>query len=125
MTLLQPHPDRLFPSDPTQRDIARRLYAEVARAPIYSPHGHVDARLLLDDQPFGDPAALLITPDHYVLRLLHAAGVPLDDLGLRRDGAEPTSGGRGVWRRWRSTGTSSWAHRCGSGSSPSCTTSSA
>ncbi|WP_426595274.1 glucuronate isomerase [Cellulomonas sp. McL0617] len=99
MTLLQPHPDRLLPSDPGRRDIARRLYAEVADAPIYSPHGHVDARLLLDDQPFGDPATLLITPDHYVLRLLHAAGVPLDDLGLGRDGAAPTAAGREVWRR--------------------------
>lgn len=99
MTLLQPHPDRLLPSEPGQREIARRLYAEVAGARIYSPHGHVDARLLLDDEPFDDPAALLITPDHYVLRLLHAAGVPLDDLGLSRDGAPPTTGGRDVWRR--------------------------
>ncbi|WP_028049905.1 glucuronate isomerase [Cellulomonas sp. URHD0024] len=99
MTLLQPHPDRLFPSEPGQRDIARRLYAEVAHAAIYSPHGHVDARLLLDDEPFGDPAELLVTPDHYVLRLLHAAGVPLDDLGLSRDGAARTSSGRAVWRR--------------------------
>ena len=35
-------PDRLFPSDPAQRDIARRLYAEVADLPIISPHGHTD-----------------------------------------------------------------------------------
>src|ERR1700712_1595513 len=99
MTALAPHPDRLFPADPGERDVARRLHASVADAPIYSPHGHVDARMLLDDEPFGDPTALLITPDHYVLRLLHAAGVPLDDLGLSRAGEPPTSGGREVWRR--------------------------
>jgi glucuronate isomerase len=100
---LSPHPDRLFPADPATRDVARRLYAEVASAPIYSPHGHVEARLLLEDAPFGDPAGLLITADHYVTRLLHAVGVPLNALGLRRAG-DPSSGGdavsgRAIWRR--------------------------
>jgi len=99
MTKLAPHPDRLLPADPGERAIARRLYAEVKDAPIYSPHGHVDAAMLLADQPFPDPAALLITPDHYVTRLLHSAGVPLDQLGLRRDGEEPTATGRAVWRQ--------------------------
>lgn len=96
---LAPHPDRLLPADPATRDVARRLYAEVADAAIYSPHGHVDAHLLLDDEPFGDPAALLITPDHYVTRLLHAVGVPLTDLGLRRDGEPSQASGREIWRR--------------------------
>ena len=50
--------------------------------PIVSPHGHVDPRLLLDDEPFPDPATLFVTPDHYVTRLLHADGVPLDALGV-------------------------------------------
>lgn len=81
------------------RDIARRLYAEVATAPILSPHGHVDARMLADDEPFPDPAALLITPDHYVTRMLHAVGVPLDELGLARDGRPSTADGRAIWRR--------------------------
>ncbi|GGF19608.1 glucuronate isomerase [Subtercola lobariae] len=117
MTALLPHPDRLFPADPGERDIARRLYAEVADAPIYSPHGHVDARLLLDNNHFPDPAALLITPDHYALRLLHAVGVPLDQLGVRPVGAsgagassaaaaasaaastETSVSGREIWRR--------------------------
>ncbi|WP_438893515.1 hypothetical protein, partial [Bacillus cereus group sp. BC2] len=91
MTALAPHPDRLFPADPGVRDIARRLYAEVATAPILSPHGHVDARMLADDEPFPDPAALLITPDHYVTRMLHAVDVPLDELGLARDGRPSTA----------------------------------
>ncbi|WP_423923952.1 glucuronate isomerase [Frigoribacterium sp. 2-23] len=100
MTLLQPHPDRLLPADPAERRIARDVYGGVADAPIYSPHGHVDARVLWDDQPFDDPAALLITPDHYVLRLLHAVGVPLNELGVEpRDGSAPAASGRDVWRR--------------------------
>ncbi|MFZ4895993.1 glucuronate isomerase [Plantibacter sp. Mn2098] len=96
MTALSPHPDRLLPSDPTQLAIARRLYAEVADAPIYSPHGHVDASMLLRNERFPDPAALLITPDHYVTRMLHAVGVPLDALGL---GPAPEQSGREIWRR--------------------------
>lgn len=97
---MTPHPDRLLPADPGTRSIARRLYAAVADAPIYSPHGHVDARLLLADEPFPDPAALLITSDHYVTRMLHALGTPLDRLGLPRlDGApSATPSGREIWR---------------------------
>ena len=98
MTALAPHPDRLFPADPAERDLARRLHASVADAPIYSPHGHVPAAMLADDQPFPDPAALLITPDHYVTRMLHAVGVPLDALGLARDGVPSPASGRAIWR---------------------------
>jgi glucuronate isomerase len=84
------HPDRLFPADPGTRDVARRLYERVASAPILSPHGHVYARTLADDAPFPDPAALLVTPDHYVTRLLHANGVGLDRL-------RPPTPSREVW----------------------------
>ncbi|WP_176611368.1 glucuronate isomerase [Actinomadura sp. WMMB 499] len=93
-----PHPDRLLPADPRVRAVARRLYQAVRELPILSPHGHVDARLLVDDAPFGDPASLLVSPDHYVTRLLHADGVPLSELGAGQgtpDGPEP----RNVWRR--------------------------
>ncbi|WP_295120706.1 glucuronate isomerase [uncultured Leifsonia sp.] len=98
MTALAPHPDRLLPADPAERELARRLHATVADAPIYSPHGHVPAAMLADDQPFPDPAALLITPDHYVTRMLHAVGVPLDALGLARDGVPSSASGREIWR---------------------------
>ena len=98
MTALAPHPDRLLPADPGVRELARRLYSAVATAPILSPHGHVDARLLADDEPFPDPAALLITPDHYVTRMLHAVGVPLDQLGVSRHGVPSPVSGRAVWR---------------------------
>jgi glucuronate isomerase len=90
-------PDRLLPPDPGMRAIARRLYEAVRDLPILSPHGHVDPRLLLDNQPFSDPASLFVTPDHYVTRLLHASGVPLDALGVGR-GPLPEADARQVWR---------------------------
>jgi len=92
------HPDRLLPSDPVVRPIARRLYEAVRDLPVISPHGHVDPRLLLDDAPFPDPATLFVTPDHYVTRLLHASGVPLDALGVGQ-GPLSEDEARQVWRR--------------------------
>jgi glucuronate isomerase len=90
-------PDRLLPAEPGMRSVARRLYEAVRGLPILSPHGHVDARLLVDDAPFRDPASLLVTPDHYVTRLLHAAGVPLDALGVGRTDLDDAES-RQVWR---------------------------
>lgn len=92
------HPDRLLPPDPAEREIARRLYDAVRELPIISPHGHVDPRLLLDDEPFPDPATLLVTPDHYVTRLLHADGVGLEELGVGQ-GPLGADASRAVWRR--------------------------
>lgn len=94
---LRLHPDRLLPTAPEVRSIARRLYDEVRDLPILSPHGHVEARLLLDDQPFTDPTSLLVTPDHYVTRLLHASGVPLDRLGVGQGTLSPAAA-REAWR---------------------------
>ena len=76
------HPDRLLPPDHGVREIARRLYEFVRGLPVISPHGHIDPRALLDNEPFPDPATLFVTPDHYVTRLLNASGVPLDALGV-------------------------------------------
>ncbi len=81
---LDVHPDRLLPSDPGLRSVARRLYQSVQDLPIISPHGHVPAQWLADDTPFADPTSLLITPDHYINRMLHAHGVPLSELGVGR-----------------------------------------
>ncbi len=78
------HPDRLLPADPGTREVARRIYAEVADLPIISPHGHVPPAWLAEDTPFRDPTSLLITPDHYVTRLLHASGVDLARVGVGR-----------------------------------------
>jgi len=79
------------------RAIARRLYAAVRELPLICAHGHVDPRLLLDDEPFADPTSLLITSDHYVTRLLHASGVPLDALGVG-EGPLPEARAREAWR---------------------------
>jgi len=97
MASLTVHPDRLLPTEPGVRDLARRLYAEVRDLPIVSPHGHVDPRTLLDDTPFADPTSLFIQPDHYVTRLLHAGGVPLDRLGVG-EGPLPEDRARAAWR---------------------------
>jgi glucuronate isomerase len=91
------HPDRLLPADPTEREIARRIYEAVGELAVISPHGHVDPRLLLDDAPFADPATLFVTPDHYITRLLHADGVRLEELGV---GQGPLSEER-ARRAWR------------------------
>ena len=88
-------PDRLMPADPATRQVARDLHAVVEKLPIVSVHGHIDVGILADDRPFTDAASLLVTPDHYVTRLLHASGIPMDQL---RPGKNVTS--RDVWRRF-------------------------
>ncbi len=97
MAELTLHEDRLLPAEPGQRAIARRIYRDVRDLPIISPHGHVPAQLLLDDRPFADPTSLLITPDHYVTRLLHASGVPLAALGVGVQSPHPDLS-RSAWR---------------------------
>ena len=98
---LRLHPDRLFPSDPATRAIARALYATVRDLPIISPHGHTDPRWFAYDDPFADPAQLLIVPDHYVFRMLYSQGVGLDDLGVPTvDGSATESDPRAIWRRF-------------------------
>lgn len=101
---LAPHPDRLLPPDPTVRAVARDLYDHVRALPIVSPHGHVDPAILRHDRPWRDPAELFVTPDHYVTRLLHADGVPLDRLGVG-EGPLDEAAARRVWHelcsRWR------------------------
>ncbi len=96
-------PDRLLPAEPGEREIARRLYEGIRNLPLISPHGHVDPRLLLANEPFPDPTTLLVTPDHYVTRLLHADGVGLEELGVGQSPLSADAARRG-WRllceRW-------------------------
>ncbi|WP_426977071.1 glucuronate isomerase [Pseudarthrobacter sp. O4] len=96
------NPDRLLPADPGTRSIARALLERVQDLPIISPHGHVDAAVIEHNTPFPDPAALLVSPDHYVTRLIHASGVPLDRLRAPKPGhtAAPVLKPRGVWREF-------------------------
>ena len=76
--------DLLFPAEERVRSIARNLYAGVKDLPIVSPHGHTDPRWYALNEPFPDPAQLLIVPDHYIFRMLFSQGVRLEDLGVPR-----------------------------------------
>ncbi len=94
-----PHDDLLFPPEPTQRAIARELFALAADQPLISPHGHVDPAILADNAPFPDPAQLIIVPDHYLTRMLHSQGVPPARLGVPTRTGEPVeTDGRAIWR---------------------------
>ena len=116
MTLL--HEDRFFDSDPTVRRHARTLYEETRALPIVSPHGHVDPAVLASDEAFPDPTALIIKPDHYILRMLYSRGIPLESLGVAPiDGKSPNAEGdpRRIWQtfadNWklfRATPTRAW-----------------
>jgi len=91
--------DVLFPAEPRVRDMARALYQAIADLPIISPHGHTDPRWFALDEPFEDPARLLIVPDHYIFRMLFSQGVRLEELGVRRrDGGAVETDGRKIWR---------------------------
>ena len=86
--------DRFFDPDPAVRRVARELYDETRSLPIVSPHGHVDPAILARNERFAEPAALIVQPDHYILRLLYARGVPLEALGVpRRDRGGGGGGG--------------------------------
>ena len=61
--LLMP-PDRLFPADPAQRAIARRLFELAEPLPIVSPHGHTDPEWFAANLPFSNPSEMLVRPDH-------------------------------------------------------------
>lgn len=89
------HPDRLLPADPGTREIARRLLAHVEDLPIISPHGHLAPSMFVSNEPFPNPSALLIAPDHYLTRVLHSAGVNLEELQV---GGHEGEGPRHAWR---------------------------
>ncbi|PZU09853.1 glucuronate isomerase [Sphingomonas sp.] len=99
---LELNPDRLFPSDPTMRGIARSLYAEVARLPIVSPHGHTDPTWFSENENWTDAQSLLLAPDHYVYRMLFSQGIALDDLGIPHRGGVPATDKRAAWRLFAS-----------------------
>ena len=93
------HDDRLFPAEPSQRAIARRLYAQVAQLPIISPHGHTDPAWFAGNAAFANATELLLVPDHYVFRMLYSQGVSLEALGIpHRDGSRAAVDPRAAWR---------------------------
>ncbi|MFE4725263.1 glucuronate isomerase [Microbacterium sp. NPDC056736] len=106
------HPDRALPADPGVRALARRILDRTAALPIVSMHGHVDVDMLADDEAFSDPSSLLVSPDHYLVRMLvsqsTAPGAVRDsgvrtvaDLGAGASrGAAVETDPRAIWRRF-------------------------
>lgn len=95
------HPQRLFPTNPVEREIANSLFEEIKDLPIISPHGHTDPSWFANNEHFKDPAELLITPDHYVYRMLYSVGIPLSALGVRGDTANDnitSTDPRKIWK---------------------------
>ena len=95
------HEDRCFDPDPTIRRHARALYDETRVLPIVSPHGHIDAAILASNDAFADPASLIITPDHYILRMLYSRGVPLESLGVPPIDGKPPEAERDPRKIWQ------------------------
>ena len=110
------HDDRFFDSDPSIRAAARALYDETRDLPLICPHGHVEPIALADNSPFPEPTALLITPDHYIFRMLYSRGVSMESLGVpTRDGTPIERDPRKIWQRFgdhyhlfRGTPTGAW-----------------
>jgi glucuronate isomerase len=109
--------ERYFDPDPPQRQVAMELYQSVAHLPLICPHGHVNPRLLADENAsLGTPADLLIIPDHYVFRMLYSQGIPLEHLGVARiDGGPIEKDHRKIWQvfadhfhLFRGTPTGAW-----------------
>jgi glucuronate isomerase len=90
--------DRLLPSDPGVRAIARRLYAGVRALPIISPHGHTDPAWFATDAPFSNATELLLAPDHYLYRMLFSQGVGLERLGVASRKSASAADPREAWR---------------------------
>ena len=91
--------NRLFPTDPMARDIARALYKNVRDLPIVSPHGHTAPQWFAKNEAFRNPAELFVTPDHYVFCMLHSQVIPLEAMGVpRADGGENEQDPRKIWR---------------------------
>ena len=96
---MPPRYQPFYPSRPPPRD-AGDTCVPVKDLPIISPHGHTDPRWFAYDQPFANPAELLIVPDHYVFRMLYSQGVRLDELGVPTiDGSATDSDPRAILTR--------------------------
>jgi glucuronate isomerase len=99
---LQLHPDRLLPAEPQVRPIARELYDGVKDLPIVSPHGHCDPVWFATDAPWTNATELLLSPDHYLYRMLYSHGVPLDAIGVSSRTGPSGTDPREAWRLFAS-----------------------
>jgi glucuronate isomerase len=89
---------RLFPAESSTRAIAVCLYDAVRDLPILSPHGHTDPQWFADNQPFPNPAALFLQPDHYIFRMLYSQGVSLESLGIPQVDGKQKADPHEAWR---------------------------
>jgi len=78
-------PNRLFPAEPSAREITRGLYDGIKDLPIISPHGHTDPSWFSGNKCFTDATSLLLIPDHYLFRMLYSQGITMESLGIPRD----------------------------------------
>ena len=95
-------PDRLLPAEPQVRGLARELYRSVKDLPIVSPHGHTDPKWFASNEPWTNAAELLLTPDHYLFRMLYSDGVPLEALGVPDRSGASAADPRDAWRLFAS-----------------------
>jgi glucuronate isomerase len=110
------HEDRFFSPVRSIRRIARELYEETRALPLICPHGHVDPSILAVNDRLPEPTALLIVPDHYIVRMLYSGGVSMESLGIpTRDGAVNEGSPRAAWQvfadhfyLFRGTPTGAW-----------------
>lgn len=110
------HEDRYFDPDAATLRAARSIYDGVRDLPLLCPHGHVDPAVLANNTPFPEPTALLITPDHYIFRMLYSQGIPMESVGVpSRDGTPVETDPRRIWQTFaenyylfRGTPTGAW-----------------
>ncbi len=116
MARLTLHDDRFFDPDPAVRRVARDLYSAIKDRPLVCPHGHVPPALLAENEPFPEPTSLILTPDHYIFRMLYSQGLRLEDLGIPTvDGTPVREDPREIWQTFaehyhlfRGTPTRAW-----------------
>jgi glucuronate isomerase len=93
------NPLTFFDPDPGVRQVASELYNQVKDRPLLCPHGHVDPGIFSENKPFPDPSRLIITPDHYVFRMLYSRGIQLENLGIiPLDGSPYEQDSRAIWQ---------------------------
>jgi glucuronate isomerase len=91
--------DRYLSDDQEVLPLARDLYEVMKAFPILSPHGHIDPKLILENKAFANPVELLVTPDHYITRMLYSQGVSYESLGIpKKDGSRTRVDPKVVWQ---------------------------
>ena len=87
-------------------NLKHELYEEMEKFPIISPHGHVDANILANNENWADAVDLLIRPDHYVTRMLYSQGISYEE--LKKSGIEVWKIFHSNWRLFAGTPSRLW-----------------